>query len=210
MVKYVSEYNFQHLKMLFRKVSYFWNCIFFVEIHEILRLLYLLDARIKKYAVVGKNFYGIPWHHKPILLFKLKDIGKISSFQSENFSNWVIGPELGKFIAGIRNDDTSICVHGLKKAWKYASKAGVWKEDDQTLTVKCYEPQDELDIPGFGVRRTTTKLPVTVGLNGKNNLLPLSKASISSYFQMAILELASCILSGISCHGFESRLSLNL
>jgi hypothetical protein len=92
---------------------------------------------------------------------------KISSFQSENFSNWVIGPELGKFIAGIRNDDTSICVHGLKKAWKYASKAGVWKEDDQSLTVKCYEPQDELDLPGFGVRRTTTKLPVTVGLNGK-------------------------------------------
>ena len=65
----------------------------------------------------------------------------------------------------------------MKKAWKYASKAGVWKEDDQTLTVKCYEPQDELDIPGFGVRRTTTKLPVTVGLNGKNNLLPLSKKS---------------------------------
>ena len=131
----------------------------------------------KKYAIVGKNFYGIPWHYKPILLLKLKDIGKISSFQSENFSNWVIGPELGKFIAGIRNDDTSVCVHGLKKAWKYASKAGVWKEDDQTLTVKCYEPQDELDIPGFGVRRTTTKLPVTVGLNGKNNLLPLSKTS---------------------------------
>ena len=134
----------------------------------------------------------------------------ISSFQSENFSNWVIGPELGKFIAGIRNDDTSVCVHGLKKAWKYASKAGVWKEDDQTLTVKCYEPQDELDIPGFGVRRTTTKLPVTVGLNGKNNILPLSKTSKSSYFQMANLELTSYILSGTSCHVFESSLSLNL
>ena len=101
-------------------------------------------------------------------------------------------------------------MHGLKKAWKYASKAGVWKEDDQTLTVKCYEPQDELDIPGFGVRRTTTKLPVTVGLNGKNNILPLSKTSKSSYFQMANLELTSYILSGTSCHVFESNLSLNL
>ena len=54
-------------------------------------------------------------------------------FQSENFSNWVIGPELGKFIAGIRNDDTSVCVHGVEKPWKYASRAGVWKQDDSSL-----------------------------------------------------------------------------
>ena len=55
-------------------------------------------------------------------------------------------------------------MHGLQTAWKYASKAGIWKDDDRTLQVKCYEPQDELDLPGFGVRRTTTKLPI---LNGK-------------------------------------------
>lgn len=89
-------------------------------------------------------------------------------FQSENFSNWVIGPELGKFIAGIRNDETSVCVHGLSKAWKYASKAAVWKDDDPTLTVKCYEPEDDQE-PGvpFGSRRTTTRLPATIGLNNR-------------------------------------------
>ena len=65
-------------------------------------------------------------------------------FQNEDFSNWVIGPELGKFIAGIRNDDTQSCVHNVERAWKYASKAAVWKDDDPTLTVKCYEPEGKM------------------------------------------------------------------
>ena len=59
-------------------------------------------------------------------------------------SLWVIGPELGKFIAGIRNDDNPICVHDAEGPWRYASKAGVWKADDPTLQVKCFEPKGEL------------------------------------------------------------------
>ena len=86
-------------------------------------------------------------------------------FQSENFSNWVIGPELGKFIAGIRNDETPICVHDVQTAWKYASRAAEWRSDDKTLTVKCYEPTDDDNDAAlaFGSRRTTTRLPVTFG-----------------------------------------------
>ena len=94
----------------------------------------------------------------------------MSSFQNENFSNWVIGPELGKFIAGMRNDDTSICVNSLKISWKYASKAGVWKDNDKTLNVKCYEPRDEVETQEFGRRRTTTRLPVTFGLNDRTTV----------------------------------------
>ena len=91
-------------------------------------------------------------------------------FQSENFSNWVIGPELGKFIAGLRNDDNSICVHSLNAKWKYASRAGVWKQDDKTLDVKCYSPEDDLNSNlSFGTKKTTTALPVTFGLNTDQN-----------------------------------------
>ena len=105
-------------------------------------------------------------------------------FQSENFSNWVIGPELGKFIAGLRNDDNSICVHSLNAKWKYASRAGVWKQDDNTLDVKCYSPEDDLNSNlSFGTKKTTTALPVTFGLNTDQNpedryLLYLPKHSI--------------------------------
>ena len=49
----------------------------------------------------------------------------------------MIGPELGKFIAGIRNDETPICVHDVKNAWKYASRAAEWRSDDESLVVKC-------------------------------------------------------------------------
>ena len=53
----------------------------------------------------------------------------------------MIGPELGKFIAGIRNDDDAQCVYENREPWRYASRAGIWKEDDRTLTVKCYSPE---------------------------------------------------------------------
>ena len=53
----------------------------------------------------------------------------------------MVGPELGKFIAGIRNDDDAQCVYNNREPWRYASRAGIWKEDDRTLTVKCYSPE---------------------------------------------------------------------
>ena len=61
--------------------------------------------------------------------------------QPDNLSLWVIGPELGKFIAGIRNDGSESCVYNNREPWRYASRAGIWKEDDKTLTVKCYSPE---------------------------------------------------------------------
>ena len=34
----------------------------------------------------------------------------------------MIGPELGQFIAGIRNSKPANCVHELVSGWKYASR----------------------------------------------------------------------------------------
>ena len=53
----------------------------------------------------------------------------------------MIGPELGKFIAGIRNDGAEQCVYDNAEPWRYASRAGIWKEDDKTLEVKCFTPE---------------------------------------------------------------------
>ena len=57
----------------------------------------------------------------------------------------MIGPELGKFIAGLRNDGSPACVHDATEKWRYASRAGLWKEDDPTLQVKCYSPEGMLN-----------------------------------------------------------------
>ena len=65
------------------------------------------------------------------------------TLQEDNLSLWVIGPELGKFIAGIRNDDDAQCVESNSGPWRYASRAGLWKSDDKTLDVKCYSPEGE-------------------------------------------------------------------
>ena len=58
--------------------------------------------------------------------------------QRDQLSLWVIGPKLGQFIAGIRNSKPGTCVHDLQTGWKYASRAGVWEDNDPSLTVKCY------------------------------------------------------------------------
>ena len=50
----------------------------------------------------------------------------------------VIGRQLGQFIAGIRNSKAGSCVHDLKTGWKYASRAGLWEDNDPSLTVTCY------------------------------------------------------------------------
>ena len=56
-----------------------------------------------------------------------------------------MGPELGEFIAGIRNEDNQQCVTDETR-WLYASRASVWKSDDRSLTVKCHEPEGEIRI----------------------------------------------------------------
>ena len=58
--------------------------------------------------------------------------------QRDQLSLWVIGPQLGQFIAGIRNSRAGNCVHDLKTGWKYASRAGVWEDNDPSLTVSCH------------------------------------------------------------------------
>ena len=57
--------------------------------------------------------------------------------QRDQLSLWVVGPQLGQFIAGIRNSKASKCVHDLVTGWKYAARTGVWEDDDPSLTVKC-------------------------------------------------------------------------
>ena len=61
--------------------------------------------------------------------------------QRDNLSLWVIGPQLGQFIAGIRNSREGTCVHSLGNDWKYASRAGVWEDNDPSLTVECSSTQ---------------------------------------------------------------------
>ena len=59
--------------------------------------------------------------------------------QEHGVSLWVIGPEIGEFKAGIRNISPGSCVHDLEKGWKFASRSGVWSDSDPTLTVQCYD-----------------------------------------------------------------------
>ncbi len=63
--------------------------------------------------------------------------------QADNLNLWVMGPELGEFIAGIRNSEGPPCVHDVtpRSKWLYASRASVWKSDDPTLQVKCFTPE---------------------------------------------------------------------
>ena len=101
--------------------------------------------------------------------------------QADNLNVWVMGPELGEFIAGIRNEDDQQCVTDETR-WLYASRASVWKSDDRSLAVKCYEPEgeigeimnlffavvdnvknisDDIDTPVFGAKKKTTERPRT-------------------------------------------------
>jgi hypothetical protein len=43
--------------------------------------------------------------------------------ERDRLSLWVIGPQLGQFIAGIRNSNPGNCVHELGSGWKYASRS---------------------------------------------------------------------------------------
>ena len=66
--------------------------------------------------------------------------------QRDQLSLWVVGPQLGQFIAGIRNSKASKCVHDLVTGWKYAARTGVWEDDDPSLTVKCFNDKRDQKI----------------------------------------------------------------
>ena len=103
-----------------------------------------------------------------------------TNLQADNLNVWVMGPELGEFIAGIRNEDDQQCVTGETR-WLYASRASVWKSDDRSLAVKCYEPEgkirvinlfftllnnvkhfaDDINTLVFGAKKKTTERPRT-------------------------------------------------
>ena len=55
----------------------------------------------------------------------------------DNLNLWVSGPQLGGFIGGIRNTRGHECVHDADANWLYASRSGIWKQDDATLGVTC-------------------------------------------------------------------------
>lgn len=63
--------------------------------------------------------------------------------QRDQLSLWVVGPQLGQFIAGIRNSKASKCVHDLVTGWKYAARTGVWEDDDPSLTVRCFNERSD-------------------------------------------------------------------
>nr|XP_040563799.1 uncharacterized protein LOC121114036 isoform X11 [Lepeophtheirus salmonis] len=91
--------------------------------------------------------------------------------QADSLNLWVIGPELGQFIAGIRNDGQETCIHKTAQEWKYASRAGVWKDDDPTLAVECFNGETTTTTnSNFGnrqqiSRRTTVSTTTTTQLS---------------------------------------------
>ena len=76
--------------------------------------------------------------------------------QRDQLSLWVIGPQLGQFIAGIRNSKAGNCVHDLQTGWKYASRAGVWEDNDPSLTVKCQNT-----VPSRSAQPTSQKKKIS-------------------------------------------------
>ena len=66
--------------------------------------------------------------------------------EEHGVSLWVVGPKLGEFRAGIRNSEAGDCLHDLSRPWKFASRAGVWSDSDPSLTVQCYEGEEEGEV----------------------------------------------------------------
>jgi len=75
--------------------------------------------------------------------------------KKERVSLWVMGPKVGKLIAGISNTKSSPCLDQLRDGWKYASKDGVWKNDDSSLKVECVH--DEQKRKKLNSRKNTRK-----------------------------------------------------
>merc|ERR1719266_938380 len=79
----------------------------------------------------GRPAYTKAAGHEPLYVYYFTS-------HRDGISLWVIGPQLGQFIAGIRNAAAGDCAHGLGSGWTYASRAGVWEDDDPSLTVRCH------------------------------------------------------------------------
>ena len=56
----------------------------------------------------------------------------------DSLSLWVIGPELGEFIAGIRTSVPGSCVEAAAGGWRYASREAQWEDDDPSLRVGVF------------------------------------------------------------------------
>ena len=70
-----------------------------------------------------------------------------TDLQADNSNMWLMGPELGEFIAGIGSENDQHCMTDETR-WLYASRASAsgWKSDDRSLTVKCYEPEGKFRV----------------------------------------------------------------
>ena len=79
----------------------------------------------------GRPAYTKAAGHEPLYVYYFTS-------HRDGISLWVIGPQLGQFIAGIRNAAAGDCAHGLGSGWTYASRAGVWEDDDPSLAVRCH------------------------------------------------------------------------
>ena len=73
------------------------------------------------------------------------------------------GHQLGQFIAGIRNSGTGECVHELAGGWKYASRAGVWEDNDPSLGISCYRdaPQSQPQSPAQDIHDVVDQVVAT-------------------------------------------------
>ena len=104
------------------------------------------------------------WNGRPAYIKNTTEPLFIYFFSSEKeFLNlWVIGPILGQIIAGIRNSGQGECVDSLEDGWIYASHDAIWRDNDQTLTVKCAEAHEIIiqDLENLELNKTK----ITIGL----------------------------------------------
>ena len=93
------------------------------------------------YTRLEREYNGRPAYkkmdgHEPLYVYYFTSI-------RDGISLWVIGPQLGQFIAGIRNSLPGDCVHDLRRGWTYASREGLWEEDDRSLQVRCHSKSEK-------------------------------------------------------------------
>ena len=89
------------------------------------------------YTRMEREYNGRPAYNKtdgrePLYVYYFTSI-------RDGISLWVIGPQLGQFVAGVRNSQEAGCVHDLRSGWTYASREGVWEDSDRSLSVRCYK-----------------------------------------------------------------------
>ena len=92
-------------------IKLWWQFVLTLKFFFQALILFVL-FQLKKYkSIFLQPYLGVIFDHFFIL-----------SSERDQLSLWVIGPELGQFIAGIRNSKPANCVHELVSGWKYASR----------------------------------------------------------------------------------------